>query len=71
MKVPIKVKVRRGEDKLVTEDAILWVGEVPSEYCRGQNREMKNRKHKREKMERLLEAQLEVKQTLARVSRLR
>jgi hypothetical protein len=52
MKVPIKVRVRRGEDKLVIEDAILWIDEVPPEYRRGPNRKMKTRRHKRERMER-------------------
>jgi hypothetical protein len=68
VKIPIKVKVRRGDDKLVTEDAILWIDELPLEYCRGRNRRMKSRRYKREGSERRLEERLEAKRPPARVS---
>jgi hypothetical protein len=68
VKIPIKVKVRRGDDKLVTEDAVLWIDELPLEYRRGRNRRMKSRRHKRERSERWLEERLEAKRPPARVS---
>lgn len=57
MKQEITVRVRRG-DKLVKEDAILWTGEVPPEYLPGQNRRMKNRRHKQVRMAQQLEERL-------------
>ncbi len=53
MKREIKVRVRRG-DKLVTEDAILWTGELPPEYGRGKNKKDKSRHGKRDRQERLI-----------------
>lgn len=54
MKIPIRVRVRRN-DKLVVENGILWIDELPPELRRGKNRKMKNRKYKREQMKRQLE----------------
>ncbi len=54
MKHEIKVRVRRG-DKLVTEEAILWIGELPLEYRRGKNKKDKTPRGKRDRQERLLE----------------
>ncbi len=54
MKQEIKVKVLRG-DKLVTEDATLWIGELPLAYQRGKNKKGKTRRGKRGQQERLLE----------------
>lgn len=54
MKREITVMVRR-EDKLIAEDGVLWVDELPPEYQRGGNRRMKSRQHKRERMERIRE----------------
>lgn len=58
MRIPIKVKIRRGDDKVVTEDATLWIGEVPLEYQRGRNRKMKSRRYKQGKNEERLGALL-------------
>lgn len=58
MRIPIQVKIRRGDDKVVTEDATLWVGEVPLEYRRGTNRKMKSRRYKQARMARIQEALL-------------
>ncbi len=49
MRIPIKAKIRRGDDKIVTEEALLWVGEIPLEYQRGRNRKMKRRRYKQQK----------------------
>lgn len=56
MRIPIKVRVRRN-DKVVVEDGVLWVNEVPFEYRRGTHRAMKSSAFKRSKMRRLLEEQ--------------
>ena len=58
MRIPIQVKIRRGDDKVAVEDAVLWVGEVPPEYQRGQNRKMKSRRYKQAQMLRIQEALL-------------
>lgn len=50
MRRQITVRVRRG-DKLVTEEATLWIGELPPEYCHGKNKKNKNRRHKRQLQE--------------------
>lgn len=55
MRRQIKVKVRRG-DKLVTEDATLWIGEMPSEYQRGKNKKDKTRHGKRDRQKLIVEA---------------
>ena len=47
MKRQITVRVRRG-DKLVTEEATLWIDELPPEYQRGHNKKSKTRRHKRQ-----------------------
>lgn len=68
MKIPIKVKVRRGDEKPTTEDAILWIDEIPPEYQQGRNRKMKSRRYKRERVERRLDEQFGAKQLPARAS---
>ncbi len=50
MRLPIRVRLRR-DDKVTSEDAILWIGELPPEYRRGRNRKMKSRRLKFEKQE--------------------
>ena len=45
MRIPLRIKIRRG-DKLVEEDALLWIDECPPQYKRGKNRKRKNRKFK-------------------------
>lgn len=47
MRRKIVVKVLRG-DKLVTEDAILWIDEIPPAYQRGKNKKGKTRRGKQE-----------------------
>lgn len=47
MRRQITVRVRRG-DKLVTEEATLWIDELPPEYRRGKNKKSKTRRHKRQ-----------------------
>ena len=52
MRRQIKVKVRRG-DKLVTEEATLWINEIPPEYQRGKNKKGKTR-HGKQKAQALI-----------------
>lgn len=61
MRRPIKVRVRRG-DKLVTEEAILWIGELPLAYRRGKNKKGKTRRGKQEQQAQLLEEVLRQKE---------
>ncbi len=61
MKREVKVKVLRG-DKLVTEDATYWIGELPPTLRRGKNKKGKTRRGKQEQQERLLEEALRQKE---------
>ncbi len=55
MRRQITVRVRRG-DKLVTEEATLWLDELPLEYRRGKNKKDKTPRGKKDRQEQILEA---------------
>jgi len=55
----IVVRIKQGE-KWESVQAVLWENETPPEYRRGNNRKMKNRSYKRNKMALIEEEKLKL-----------